>query len=115
MKFIVDIVLVFISYTFIELCIARKNLRIAETLFKIGEYYQAIEKYKKAYKSQKLGVEKRKWPIKCPNAIMQFRNLAGSIWYKNAIKRKPTNPKPCFTMPIVYWQPKNMMKPEPGT
>ncbi len=95
MKFIVRYSLLFLSVILLlSSCIARKNLRIADTSFKIGEYYQAIEKYKKAYKSQKLGVEKTQMAYKiaeCYYAISEFG--PASIWYKNAIKRKLDEPK----------------------
>ncbi len=42
-------------------CSARKYMNAAGVSYEIGEYFHAIEKYRKAYRSQNLKTEKAKW------------------------------------------------------
>jgi peptidoglycan-associated lipoprotein len=74
-------------------CSARKYLNTAATSYEIGEYFHSIEKYKKAYRSQKLRNEKGDIAFHIAEAYYHLSDFAkATVWYKNAIKQKNSDP-----------------------
>ncbi len=74
-------------------CSARKYMSIAANSYNIGEYYQSLEKYRKAYRSQKLAKEKGDIAFRIGECYFRLSDYAkASIWYKNAIKRNNSEP-----------------------
>lgn len=74
-------------------CSARKYMNTAAKSFEIGEHYQAIEKYRKAYRSQKLTPEKAEMAFRIAESYYRISEFAkANVWYKNAIKRKNSDP-----------------------
>jgi peptidoglycan-associated lipoprotein len=74
-------------------CSARKYLNSAGKSYEIGEYYQSIENYRKAYRSQKLGADKAQMAFMIGESYNKLSDFAkASVWYKNAIKRKSSEP-----------------------
>jgi peptidoglycan-associated lipoprotein len=74
-------------------CSARKYLETGSKSYEIGEYFQAIEKYRKAYRNPKLGAEKTEMAFKIAESYYKLSDfLKASIWYKNAIKRGSSEP-----------------------
>ncbi|HZL12327.1 MAG TPA: OmpA family protein [Prolixibacteraceae bacterium] len=75
-------------------CSARKSMISAGKSYEIGEHYNAIEKYRKAYRSQKVGQEKAEMAFRIAESYFDLSEFAkASIWYKNAIKRNYSEPK----------------------
>ncbi len=74
-------------------CSARRHMNSAGVSYEIGEYFHAIEKYRKAYRSQSLGDEKAEMAFRIGEAYYQLSDFAkATVWYKNAIKRKYSGP-----------------------
>jgi peptidoglycan-associated lipoprotein len=74
-------------------CSARKYMNTARISYEIGEYYNAIEKYRKAYRSQKLGDEKAEMAFTIAESYYRLSDWAkATVWYKNAIKRNYSEP-----------------------
>lgn len=75
-------------------CSAQKYLSSAGKSFEIGEYYQSVENYRKAYRSQKLsGEEKAHMAFMIGESYYKLSDFAkATIWFKNAIKRKSSEP-----------------------
>lgn len=75
-------------------CSARKYMNSAATSYEIGEYYNSIEKYKKAYRSQNLRNEKSTIAFQIGEAYYRLSDFAkATVWYKNAIKQKNNDPR----------------------
>jgi Outer membrane protein and related peptidoglycan-associated (lipo)proteins len=65
----------------------------ATVSYQIGEYYNSIEKNKKAYRSQKLRAEKNKIAFMIGEAYYHISDFGkAAVWYKNAIKQKNDDP-----------------------
>lgn len=63
-------------------------METAAKSYDIGEHYQAIEKYRKAYRSQKLREEKAEIAFRIAESYYHISDFAkATVWYKNAIKR----------------------------
>jgi len=78
---------------FLGSCSARKYMNTAGKSYEIGEYYHAIEKYRKAYRSQKLGSEKAEMAFKIAESYYRISDFAkAAVWYKNAIRRNYSDP-----------------------
>lgn len=74
-------------------CSARKYFDTAAKSYEIGEYSQSIEKYRKAYRSQKLGKEKAEITFRIAESYYKLSDYAKAVvWYKNAIKRNNSEP-----------------------
>jgi peptidoglycan-associated lipoprotein len=74
-------------------CSAGKYLKSADRSFEIGEYYRSIENFRKAYRSQKLGEEKARMAFIIGESYYKLSDFAkAQVWYKNAIKRKSSEP-----------------------
>ena len=74
-------------------CSARKYMKSADKSFEIGEYYRSIENYRKAYRSQKLGEDKARMAFIIGESYYKLSDFAkAQVWYKNAIKRKSSEP-----------------------
>ena len=74
-------------------CTARRHMDVAGKSYEIGEYYYAIEKYRKAYRSQKLGAEKAQMAFRIGESYYHLSDFAKAvIWYKNAISRNYAEP-----------------------
>jgi len=74
-------------------CSAQRSVRSGEVSFEIGEHYNAIEKYRKAYRSQKLSEEKSKIAFRIAESYFKLSDFAkATVWYKNAIKRNYAEP-----------------------
>ena len=77
-------------------CSARKYMNAAGVSYEIGEYFHAIEKYRKAYRSQNLKTEKGEMAFRIGECYYQLSDFAKAVvWYKNAIKRNYSEP-PCM-------------------
>lgn len=75
-------------------CSTGKFLKTAATSYEIGEYNKAIEKYRKAYRSQKLNKEKAEITFRIAESYYKLSDFAKSVvWYKNAIKRNNSEPE----------------------
>ncbi len=81
--------------SFLWSCSSKKNLRLANTSYEIGEYSLAIEKFRKAYKTSKgTAMEKAKMAYQMGETYQAMGEYAtASIWYRNAIRRKYTDNK----------------------
>ena len=74
-------------------CSARTYLHSGQVSFEIGEHHNAIEKYRKAYRSQKLGKEKADIAFRIAESYYKLSDFAKAVvWYKNAIKRNTNEP-----------------------
>lgn len=74
-------------------CSASKYMGLGNKSYEIGEYYQAIEKYRKAYRSQKLGKEKSEMAFRIGESYFKLSEFSkATIWFKNAIKRNNSEP-----------------------
>jgi len=75
-------------------CSAKKYLSSAGKSFEIGEYYQSVENYRKAMRSQKIASdEKAHMAFMIGESYFKISDFAKAIiWYKNAIKRKSSEP-----------------------
>lgn len=74
-------------------CSARKYMNTAKVSFDIGEHYNAIEKYRKAYRGQKLSAEKAEITFRIAESYYKLSEFAkAAIWYKNTIKRNYDDP-----------------------
>ncbi len=74
-------------------CSARRLMNTATVSYQIGEYYNSIEKNKKAYRSQKLRAEKNKIAFMIGEAYYHISDFGkAAVWYKNAIKQKNDDP-----------------------
>lgn len=74
-------------------CSARKYMNTGQVSFDIGEHYNAIEKYRKAYRGKKLNKEKAEITFKIAESYYKLSDFAkAAIWYKNAIKRNYDDP-----------------------
>jgi len=68
-------------------------MKTADRSFEIGEYYNSIENYRKAYRSQKLGEDKARMAFIIGESYYKLSDFAkAQVWYKNAIKRKSSEP-----------------------
>lgn len=74
-------------------CSASRHLNSGKVAFEIGEHYNAIEKYRKAYRSPKLGEEKSEIAFKIAESYFRLSEFAKAVvWYKNAIRRNYADP-----------------------
>ena len=74
-------------------CSGQRSVRSGAVSFEIGEHYNAIEKYRKAYRSPKLGEEKAEIAFRIAESYYKLSDFAkASVWYKNAIKRNYADP-----------------------
>jgi peptidoglycan-associated lipoprotein len=74
-------------------CSARRYVHSGLVSFEIGEHYNAIQKYRKAYRSQKLGDEKSEIAFRIAESYFKLSEFAKAVvWYKNAIKRNYAEP-----------------------
>lgn len=74
-------------------CSARKYMNDAAISYQIGEHYNAIEKYRKAYRSQKLNAEKGEIAFRVAESYYHLSDFAKAVvWYKNSIKRNYAEP-----------------------
>lgn len=74
-------------------CSARKYYNSGDKSYEIGEYFQSIEQYRKAYRSQKLSNEKGQIAFRIGECYYRLSDFGkATVWYKNAIKRKFDNP-----------------------
>ena len=74
-------------------CSASRHMNSGKVAFEIGEHYNAIEKYRKAYRSPKLGEEKSEIAFKIAESYFRLSEFAKAVvWYKNAIRRNYADP-----------------------
>jgi peptidoglycan-associated lipoprotein len=74
-------------------CSSGRYLQSGQKSFEIGEYFNAIQKYRKAYRSQKLGAEKSEIAFRIGESYYKLSDFAkATVWYKNALKRNNTDP-----------------------
>ena len=86
-------ILLFLMVILLGSCSARKYLASAAKSYEIGEHYNAIEKYRKAYRSQQLSVEKPEIAFRIAESYRRLSDFAKAVvWYKNAIKRNYSEP-----------------------
>jgi len=86
-------ILILLLIIILSSCSAQKALETGSKSYEIGEYSLAIEKYRKAYRSPKLGEEKTDLAFRIGECYYKLSDFAkASIWYKNAIKRKSSEP-----------------------
>lgn len=75
-------------------CSARKYFSSADRSYGIGEYFESIEQYRKAYRSQKLSSEKGEIAFRMGECYYHLSDFAkAAVWYKNAITRKFDQPE----------------------
>ena len=85
--------LLFLMILLLGSCSARKYMATANKSYEIGEYYHAIEKYRKAYRSQSLSAEKPEIAFRIAESYNRISEFAKAVvWYKNAIKRNYAEP-----------------------
>jgi peptidoglycan-associated lipoprotein len=90
---VIPAIFIFSLIIFLSSCSARKYMETGRKSFEIGEYYQSIVKYRKAYRSQKLGDEKAGMAFRIAESYYKLSDFAkASVWYKNAIKRNFSEP-----------------------
>lgn len=78
---------------FLNSCSSRKYMETGRKSYEIGEYFQSIEKYRKAYRSQRLGDEKAGMAFLIGESYFKLSDFAkAAVWYKNAIKRNSSEP-----------------------
>src|SRR5680860_300518 len=85
--------LLFLIIVFLGSCGAGKLGRDALLSQDIGEYYKAIEKYRKASKKEKDRVKRMEYAFsiaECYRTIGDYERAA--LYYKNAIRRGYTDP-----------------------
>ena len=74
-------------------CSSQRSVRSGAVSYEIGEYSNAIEKYRKAYRSPKLGEEKTEMAFRIGECYYKLSDFAkATVWYKNAIKRNYSEP-----------------------
>lgn len=74
-------------------CSGQRSMRSAQVSYEIGEHYNAIDRYRKAYRSQKLGEDKAEMAFRIAESYFRISEFAkASVWYKNAIKRNYSEP-----------------------
>lgn len=75
-------------------CSAQQRFSSAEKSFEIGEYYQSVDNYRKAYRSRKIGAEeKAHMAFMIGESYYRISDFTkATMWYKNAIKRKESEP-----------------------
>lgn len=74
-------------------CAGQRSMHSAQVSYEIGEHYNAIEKYRKAYRSQKTGNDKAEMAFRIAESYFRISEFAkASVWYKNAIKRNYSEP-----------------------
>lgn len=74
-------------------CAGQRSMRSAQVSYEIGEHYNAIEKYRKAYRSQKTGADKAEMAFRIAESYYKISEFAkAAVWYKNAIKRNYSEP-----------------------
>lgn len=74
-------------------CSASRHINSGQVAFEIGEHYNAIEKYRKAYRSPKLGEEKSEIAFRIAESYFRLSEFAKAVvWYKNAIRRNYADP-----------------------
>lgn len=93
MKKLIPIIFSLIVISLLWSCGAKKNLRLATLSYEIGEYSNAIEKYRKAYRQTKgSGMIKAEMAYNMAEAYrITGQYSTAAIWYKNAIRRKFPN------------------------
>lgn len=74
-------------------CAGQRSMRSGQVSYEIGEHFNAIEKYRKAYRSQKTGGDKAVLAFRIAESYYKISEFAkASVWYKNAIKRNYDEP-----------------------
>lgn len=74
-------------------CSGQRSMHSAQVSYEIGEHYNAIEKYRKAYRNQKTGNDKAEMAFRIAESYFKISEFAkASVWYKNAIKRSYSEP-----------------------
>lgn len=70
-------------------CSSQKSFRMGSESYEIGEYYHAIEKYRKAYRKDKNLQHKMEMAYQMAESYRKMGEYArAAIWYKNAIRRQ---------------------------
>jgi peptidoglycan-associated lipoprotein len=84
------ILFLILQVSFFWSCSSKKNLRLANTSYEIGEYSLAIEKFRKSYRKTKgTTMEKAEMAFRMGQTYQAMGEYANaSIWYRNAIRRK---------------------------
>jgi peptidoglycan-associated lipoprotein len=87
------IILILIIVLF-DSCGAHRFMQSGQVSFGIGEYYSAVQKYRKAYRSKKLSQEKAEIAFRIAESYYKISDFAkANIWYKNAIKKNYSDPQ----------------------
>ncbi|WP_321287819.1 OmpA family protein [uncultured Sunxiuqinia sp.] len=70
-------------------CSSKKNFRLGELSYEIGEYYRATEKYRRAYRKDDNMQHKMEMAYNMAEAYREIGDYGkAAIWYKNAIRRQ---------------------------
>lgn len=70
-------------------CSSKKNFRLGDLSYEIGEYYRATEKYRKAYRKDKDQNHRMEMAFKMAEAYRTIGDYGkAAIWYRNAIRRQ---------------------------
>ena len=87
------IIILIVLVVLLGACSGSRSMHSGDVSFEIGEHYNAIEKYRKAYRSQKLKEEKSKLAFRIAESYFKISDFAkASVWYKNAVKRNYDDP-----------------------
>jgi len=87
------IIILIVLVVLLGACSGSRSMHSGDVSFEIGEHYNAIEKYRKAYRSQKLKEEKSKLAFRIAESYFKISDFAkASVWYKNAVKHNYDDP-----------------------
>ena len=74
-------------------CSGQKSMHSAEVSYEIGEHFNAIEKYRKAYRSKNVKEDKAVIAFRIAESYFKISEFAkATVWYKNAIRRNYSEP-----------------------
>lgn len=86
-------ILLIISVALLGACTAGRYANSGQVSYEIGEHFNAIEKYRKAYRSPKLGEQKAEMAFRIAESYFRISEFAkADVWYKNAIRRNYHDP-----------------------
>jgi len=74
-------------------CSGQRSMHSAEVSYEIGEHFNAVEKYRKAYRSKKVKTDKAEIAFRIAESYYKISEFAkATVWYKNAIRRNYSEP-----------------------
>lgn len=74
-------------------CAGQRSMHSAQVSYEIGEHYNAMDKYRKAYRNQRMKEDKAEVAFRIAESYFKISEFSkASVWYKNAIKRNYNDP-----------------------